>query len=97
MERSPPPFFKQGLSANARLLFFSLLAIGLLVVDSQKQEPRITFLPYSSALPEGKATTLRGAKSLRYFIGNYGPEAIILANNLQSPYTVEAGQELRIP
>jgi rod shape-determining protein MreC len=37
VERSPPPFFKQGLSANARLLFFSLLAIGLLVVDSRLQ------------------------------------------------------------
>lgn len=37
VERSPPPFFKQNLSANARLLFFSLLAIGLLVVDSRLQ------------------------------------------------------------
>lgn len=55
-------------------------ATGLLVVDSRKAEPRITFLPYSPSLPEGKATTLRGAKSLRYFIGNYGPEAIILVD-----------------
>lgn len=35
MDRSPPPFFKQGPSANARLLFFSLFAIALLVVDSR--------------------------------------------------------------
>lgn len=35
MDRSPPPFFKQGPSANARLLFFSLAAIALLVVDSR--------------------------------------------------------------
>lgn len=35
MDHSPPPFFKQGPSANARLLFFSLLAIALLVVDSR--------------------------------------------------------------
>ena len=35
MNSSPPPFFKQGPSANARLLFFSLLAIALLVVDSR--------------------------------------------------------------
>jgi rod shape-determining protein MreC len=32
---SPPPFFKQGPSANARLVFFSLLAVALLVVDSR--------------------------------------------------------------
>lgn len=35
MDRSPPPFFKQGPSANARLAFFALLAIALLVVDSR--------------------------------------------------------------
>lgn len=35
MDRSPPPFFKQGPSANARLLFFSLLAIALLIVDTR--------------------------------------------------------------
>ena len=35
MDRSPPPFFRQGPSANARLLFFSLLAIGLLVADAR--------------------------------------------------------------
>lgn len=35
MDRSPPPFFKQGPSANVRLAFFSLLAIALLVVDAR--------------------------------------------------------------
>jgi rod shape-determining protein MreC len=35
MDRSPPPFFKQGPSANARLAFFALLALALLVIDSR--------------------------------------------------------------
>ncbi len=35
MNSSPPPFFKQGPSANARLVFFSLLAITLLVIDAR--------------------------------------------------------------
>lgn len=35
MEHSPPPFFKQGPSANARLAFFALLAIALLVIDAR--------------------------------------------------------------
>jgi rod shape-determining protein MreC len=35
MDHSPPPFFKQGPSANARLAFFALLALVLLVVDSR--------------------------------------------------------------
>jgi len=34
MDRSPPPFFNQGPSAHARLAFFALLAVVLLVVDS---------------------------------------------------------------
>ncbi len=35
MDHSPPPFFNQGPSAHARLAFFALLAITLLVVDSR--------------------------------------------------------------
>jgi rod shape-determining protein MreC len=35
MEYSPPPLFKQGASARAKVIFFTLLAIGLLVVDSR--------------------------------------------------------------
>ena len=35
MDRSPPPFFKQGYSANVRLAFFALVAITLLVTDSR--------------------------------------------------------------
>lgn len=35
MEYYPPPFFKQGPSARARLLFFSILAVVLLVTDAQ--------------------------------------------------------------
>ncbi|MGA2548657.1 MAG: rod shape-determining protein MreC [Burkholderiaceae bacterium] len=35
MEYSPPPFFKQGPSARARLIFFSVFAITLLVADAR--------------------------------------------------------------
>lgn len=35
MEYYPPPFFKQGPSALARLVFFALLAIALLVIDAR--------------------------------------------------------------
>lgn len=50
MDRSPPPFFNQGPSAHARLAFFALLAITLLVIDS-----RIGVL---SALRQGLGTVL---------------------------------------
>lgn len=50
MDRSPPPFFKQGPSANVRLAFFALLAITLLIVDAR--------LDTMSRLREGIATVL---------------------------------------
>ncbi len=50
MDRSPPPFFKQGPSANVRLAFFALLAITLLIVDAR--------LDTMSRLRQGIATVL---------------------------------------
>lgn len=35
MEYGPPPLFNQGVSARARLAFFSLLAVALLVIDAR--------------------------------------------------------------
>ena len=37
MEYSPPPLFKQGASARAKVVFFSLIAIALLLLDSRLQ------------------------------------------------------------
>lgn len=50
MDHSPPPFFNQGPSAHARLAFFALLAITLLVVDSR--------LGVLAALRQGIGTVL---------------------------------------
>ncbi len=35
MDRAPPPFFRQGLSADVRLVLFALAAIALLVMDAR--------------------------------------------------------------
>lgn len=35
MDRAPPPFFRQGLSADVRMVLFALAAIALLVVDAR--------------------------------------------------------------
>lgn len=50
MDRSPPSFFNQGPSAHARLAFFALLAIALLVVDAR--------MGTLSALRQGIGTVL---------------------------------------
>lgn len=58
-----------------------LLAIacakGLLVTSSSGSAPAIDLLPYAG-LPEGKSTTLVGGRGLQYFLGNYGPSAVVL-------------------
>ena len=35
MEYSPPPLFKQGASARAKMMFFALIAVGLLMADAR--------------------------------------------------------------
>ena len=37
MEYSPPPLFKQGASARVKVVFFSLVAIMILVIDARLQ------------------------------------------------------------
>lgn len=50
MERTPPPFFRQGPSATLRLAVFALLALALLVIDSR--------LNALATLRQGVATVL---------------------------------------
>ena len=35
MDRSPPPFFRQGPSANARIVFFGLMSLALVIADAR--------------------------------------------------------------
>lgn len=35
MDRAPPPFFRQGLSADVRMVLFALAAIALLIIDAR--------------------------------------------------------------
>lgn len=51
---------------------------GLLLVKSANDELEINHLDYSKSLPEGKSSTLVGGKGLQYFLGNYGPQAVVL-------------------
>lgn len=55
-------------------------AKGLLVASEEAGKPAITFLPYDAALPSGKSTTLVGGRGLQYFLGNYGPSAVVLVD-----------------
>lgn len=53
-------------------------ATGLLVIDKGGETPNIRFLGYGDNLPDGKSTTLTGGRGLQYFLGNFGPSAVVL-------------------
>ena len=91
---------------NLDLLTF--LEINGLEMDSQPSTGTVLKIPSTGTWTAGErkladhpATYTVKANDTIYsiacYFGDVDPEAIILANNLQSPYTVEAGQELRIP
>lgn len=75
MDHGPPPLFNQGVSARARLAFFSFLAIALIVVDARVQAldtvragvgvvlypvQRLLLLPRDAALAVGEYFTTLG-------------------------------------
>jgi hypothetical protein len=53
-------------------------ATGLLIVTLGTEGPSIAHLPYSASLPEGKSTTLLGGVGLKYWLGNFGADRLVL-------------------
>lgn len=66
-----------GEASSGNILAFAC-ATGLLVVTPDEGAPQIRHLPYADSLPDGKSTTLIGGKGLQYFLGNYGPDKVVL-------------------
>ncbi len=65
-------------SAGSGSLYALACDTGLLLIRQDGGVPVIEHLPYGSALPEGSSSTLIGGKGLQYFIGNYGPDRIVV-------------------
>jgi hypothetical protein len=68
-------------------------ATGLLIVTPGAEGPSIRHLPYSPALPEGKSTTLLGGIGLKYWLGNYGTDRVVLID----PDEMEAFRLVDLP
>ncbi|MER9048096.1 zinc metallochaperone AztD [Mesorhizobium sp. M0923] len=66
-----------GEASSGNILAFAC-ATGLLVVTHGDGAPEIQHLPYADSLPDGKSTTLIGGRGLQYFLGNYGPDKVVL-------------------
>lgn len=62
-------------------------ATGLLLVKEGPEAPSIKLLPYSADLPQGKSTTLLGGVGMQYFLGNYGPDKVVIVEpTAETPY-----------
>lgn len=66
-----------GEAASGDLTAFAC-AEGVLLATVEDGAPVVRRLDYPAALPAGKATTLDGGRSLRWFLGNWGPSAVVL-------------------
>ncbi len=70
-------------SAGSGSLFALACDTGLLLIKQDGGAPTIEHLPYASSLPEGSSSTLIGGRGLQYFIGNYGPDRVVLVDPLE--------------
>lgn len=70
MEYSPPPLFKQGASARAKVVFFSLLAIALLLADSRVRSLTVIRQVIGTALYPFQMVALM-PRDAAYKIGDY--------------------------
>lgn len=67
-------------SAGSGSLYALACDTGLLLISQDGGVPTIEHLPYAASLPEGSSSTLIGGKGLQYFIGNYGPDRIVVVD-----------------
>ncbi|MBK4736393.1 rod shape-determining protein MreC [Noviherbaspirillum pedocola] len=70
MEYSPPPLFKQGASARAKVIIFSLIAISLLVVDARMNALTMVRRVVGTALYPLQAAALAPRDAL-FAVGSY--------------------------
>jgi hypothetical protein len=81
-----------GEAASGNLLAIAC-AKGVLIVKEDGGTPSIEMLAYDERLPAGKSTTLVGGRGLQYFLGNYGPSAVVLID----PRSEDAFRLIELP
>ena len=67
-------------SAGSGSLYALACDTGLLLIRQDGDAPVIEHLPYAASLPEGSSSTLIGGIGLQYFIGNYGPDRVVVVD-----------------
>lgn len=83
MEYSPPPLFKQGASARAKVVFFALIAIALLVVDARMRTLTTIRQVVGIALYPLQVVALM-PRDAAYSVGDYFSSLSVLQNENQA-------------
>lgn len=81
-----------GEAASGRLLAVGC-STGVLIAQPSPNGPTIKHLAYGSDLPEGSVSTLKGGTAIQYFLGNFGPDAVVLID----PSEDEAFRLVKLP
>lgn len=102
MEYSPPPLFKQGASARAKMIVFSALALALLVVDSRMRTLSVVRQAVGTALYPLEAVAIMPRDAIYYIGGYFGSLSELKRENekLRTQQTLDAralqqGQQLQ--
>lgn len=101
MDYSPPPLFKQGASARAKVVFFSLIALILLVADSRLRSLTVVRQVVGTALYPLQAVAIMPRDAL-YMVGDYFTSVTTLQREnrklkeqqLASAQTLQQAQQL---
>ena len=101
MEYSPPPLFKQGASARVKVVFFSLIALVLLVVDSRLQSLAMVRQVVGTALYPLQIVALVPRNALVGVAGYFSTLSAVERENKQlrmqqaaNAQTLQRGQQL---
>jgi len=67
-----------GEATSGQLVAFGCVEGVLVATENGVNPPSLKMLEYGADLPEGRVSTLLGAKSMHFFLGNYGANKLLL-------------------
>jgi len=67
-----------GEATSGQLVAFGCVEGVLVATENGNQAPDLKMLEYGSDFPQGRVSTLLGAKSMQFFLGNYGDNRLAL-------------------
>lgn len=73
-----------GEATSGNLVALGGCADGILIVRTDEGAPVVEPLSFGEGLPDGRVSTLIGGRGLQYFLGNFGPDKVVLIDPAES-------------